>query len=102
MVNFPTFIVGANCPRARWVKFSRKENSTAPSISPRGEIEGAVEFSFRENFTQRALGQFAPTIKVGKLTIPTAKLFEWIDKNKSLMQQSRQRLTLPLRTVFDV
>lgn len=71
-------------------------------LSPNGVVEGAVEFSYRENFTQRALEAFPDNLKVGKLTIPVNKLFEWIDKNKSLMQQSRQKLTLPLRTIFDV
>lgn len=71
-------------------------------LSPEGTIEGAVEFSYRENFTQRALSQFPETLKVGGVTVPTAKLFEWIDRNKALMQQSRPKLTLPLRTVFDV
>ena len=71
-------------------------------LSPTGIIEGAAEFSYRENFTQRALAELPETLKVGKVTIPVPKLFEWIDKNKSLMQQSRIRETLPLRTVFDV
>ena len=71
-------------------------------LSPNGIVEGAAEFSYRENFTQRALAGLPRTVKAGRVTIPTAKLFEWIDKNKHLIHQSRVRSTLPLRTVFDV
>lgn len=75
-------------------------------LSPSGIVEGAAEFSYRENFTQRALSQitdkYGSVIKAGKVSIPVEKLFEWIDKNKILFQQSRPKLTLPIRTVFDV
>ena len=71
-------------------------------LSPKGLVEGAAEFSYRENFTQRALSGLPRTVKAGRVTIPTAKLFEWIDTNKSLIHQSRIKATLPLRTVFDV
>ena len=75
-------------------------------LSPSGVIEGAAEYTYRENFTQRALASLVPkygtTLKVGGITIPVGKLFEWIDRNKALMRQSRIKQTLPLRTVFDV
>lgn len=75
-------------------------------LSPSGVVEGAVEFAYRENFTQRVLTQLANkygnVVRVGKVSIPAEKLFEWIDKNKALLAQSRKKLTLPIRTVFDV
>ncbi len=75
-------------------------------LSPSGTIEGAAEFAYRENFTQRVLTQlsnkYGNVVRVGKVSIPAEKLFEWIDKNKTLFQQSRIKSTLPLRTVFDV
>lgn len=71
-------------------------------MSPGGIIEGATEFAYRENFTQLALGKLKGNLKAGNVTIPVEKLFEWIDKNKSLFHQSRIKGTLPLRTVFDV
>jgi len=78
-------------------------------LSGRGIIEGAAEFTYRENFTQRLLGEFSEkfatkggNIKVGKVYLPVEKVFEWIDKNKALFQQARPRASFPIRTVFDV
>lgn len=75
-------------------------------ISLRGTVEGAAEFSYRENFTQRVLGDFAEkygnTVKVGNVSLPVEKIFEWIDKNKALFSQARPRASFPIRTVFDV
>lgn len=75
-------------------------------LSLRGTVEGAAEFSYRENFTQRALSElgekYGSTVKAGKITIPVEKLFEWIDKNRPLFVQSRPRVSFPMRTVFDV
>lgn len=75
-------------------------------LSARGQIEGAAEYSYRENFTQRALATLVKdgegVLKAGKISIPVEKLFEWIEKNRTLFQQARGRASLPIRTVFDV
>lgn len=76
-------------------------------LSPRGVVEGAAEYSFRENFTQRALsdafaGKYGGVVKAGNLSIPVEKLFEWMDKSKLAFSQARPNLSLPIRTVFDI
>lgn len=75
-------------------------------FSTRGVVEGAAEFSYKENFVQRAITEIGAkhgaVIKAGDVSIPVEKLFDWIDKNKILMQQARPSLTLPIRTVFDI
>ena len=81
-------------------------------LSPNGIIEGAAEFSFRENFTQGVLGGFSKKhgniLKVknvssaGTVSIPVEKLFEWLDKNKAVIRGVREKFTLPVRTVFDL
>lgn len=81
-------------------------------LSPNGVIEGAAEFSYRENFTQGVLGDFATKhgniVKAkslstaGQVSIPIEKLFEWLDKNKAIIRGVREKLTLPVRTVFDL
>ena len=81
-------------------------------LSPSGIIEGAAEFSYRENFTQGVLGAFAEKYgsvvkaksisSAGQVSIPVEKLFEWLDKNKAIIRGVRERLSLPARTVFDL
>lgn len=75
-------------------------------LSTRGVVEGAAEFSYRENFTQRLLGDFAEKhgniVKAGNVSIPVEKIFDWIDRNRPLFQQARPRVSFPIRTVFDV
>ncbi len=81
-------------------------------LSPNGIIEGAAEFSFRENFTQGILGDFAKKhggilkaksiSSAGQVSIPIEKLFEWLDKNKAVIRGVREKYTLPVRTVFDL
>lgn len=81
-------------------------------LSPSGTIEGAAEFSYRENFTQGVLGKFAEKYgniikaksvnSTGKVSIPVEKLFEWLDKNKAVIRGVREKYTLPVRTVFDL
>lgn len=81
-------------------------------LSPNGIIEGAAEFSYRENFTQGLLGDFAKKYgnivkaksisSAGQVSIPVEKLFEWLDKNKAVIRGVREKYTLPVRTVFDL
>ena len=81
-------------------------------LSPGGVIEGAAEFSYRENFTQGVLGAFAGKYggivkaksisSAGQVSIPIEKLFEWLDKNKAIIRGVREKYTLPVRTVFDL
>ena len=81
-------------------------------LSPSGIIEGAAEFSYRENFTQGILGDFAKKYgsivkaksisSAGQVSIPIEKLFEWLDKNKAVIRGVREKYTLPVRTVFDL
>jgi hypothetical protein len=75
-------------------------------LSPEGTIEGAAEYAFRENFTQQALGGFAQTygnkIKAGKVTIPVEKIFEWMSAHRATFQSARRKMSLPIRTVFDI
>lgn len=81
-------------------------------LSPGGVVDSDHGFSYRENFTQGILGDFADkyggvvkarSIKgAGKASIPIEKLYSWLDKNKTLIQSLRGKYTLPIRTVFDL
>lgn len=77
-------------------------------LSPNGLVEGAVEYSYRENFTQRALDvlgkKFGNTVQIDKVSVPVEKLFEWLDKNRDKINQLRPKFDrfLPIRTVFDM
>lgn len=75
-------------------------------LSTQGTIEGAAEFSFKENFNQRVLNDLVPeygnVFKAGRVSIPAEQLFNWMDRNRIKFQQARPKLSLPLRTVFDV
>lgn len=78
-------------------------------------IEGAPEYAYRQNFTQNILKDVSPkygtTFEVknvnrpGMATIPAEKLFEWLDKNKTLIRGTAQHnadFFAPARTVFDL
>ena len=77
-------------------------------FSPNGLVEGAVEYSYRENFTQRAINnlgtKFGNVIKADKISIPVEKVFEWLDNNRERISQLRPKFDrwLPIRTVFEI
>lgn len=78
-------------------------------FSTENVVEGAAEYTYRQNFTQRLLqSKVGATVKAksinseGMVTIPVEKVFEWLDKNKHIIRGSRKEATLPARTVFDL
>lgn len=61
-------------------------------LSARGTVEGAVEYFYRENFTQKLLGEFREKygnkVKFDGVTIPIEKLYDYLDKNKNTIRQA--------------
>lgn len=62
-------------------------------LSPRGTVEGALEYFYRENWTQDALKNVAEKyggkVKIGNVTIPFENLYSYLDKNKYDIGQLR-------------
>ncbi len=82
-------------------------------LSAESVVEGAAEYSYRQNFTQRLLNEIVPkygnvfnarSVKTaGNVSIPAEKLFQWLDKNKNYISASEKGENfLPTRTVFDL
>lgn len=62
-------------------------------LSPRGTVEGAVEYFYRENWTQNVLKQLADKyegkVKIGNVTIPFENLYSYLDKKKFSIGETR-------------
>lgn len=85
-------------------------------LSPEGVIEGAPEYTYRQNFTQKVLNEMVPKYgnifeaksvnHAGKVSIPAEKLFQWLDKNKAIIRgtssKGAKEFFSPARTVFDL
>lgn len=75
-------------------------------FSTRGVDTSAVQFAYSESYNQRLFGEFAEkhggVIKVGDLSIPVEKLYDWLDRNRLKLFESRKVKVLPIRSVFDI
>lgn len=74
-------------------------------LSPKGIDESAIGFRFKENFNQQMFTKFADKygdrIKIGTVTMPVGKVFDWIDKNRFKMMEARKGRSFTINTVFD-
>lgn len=100
-----TDIMAARSAVGRWME--------KYGMSTEAVVEGAPEYSYRENFTQRVINELVPKYgdifnarnihKAGEAAIPAEKLFQWLDKNKNYITEAEKgEKFLPTRTVFDL
>lgn len=85
-------------------------------FSTEGVVEGAPEYAYRQNFTQKVLNEmtdkYGNVFKArninheGFVNIPAEKLFQWLDKNKAIIRglsrKGAKEFFAPARTVFDL
>ena len=74
-------------------------------LSPKGIDDSAIGYRFKENFNQSMFKGFADKhgdrIKIGSVTMPIGKVFDWIDKNRFKMMEARKGRGFTINTVFD-
>lgn len=75
-------------------------------LSTRGTVEGAVEYFYRENFTQSVLKnlpeKYGNKVKIGNVTIPFENLYSFLDRKKFTIGEGRSKLDFSPYTVFDL
>lgn len=75
-------------------------------LSPRGTVEGAVEYFYRENYTQTVLKELADKyggkVKIGNVTVPFENLYTYLDKKKFTIGEARPKMSFTPYTIFDL
>lgn len=75
-------------------------------LSPKGTVEGATEFAYREGFTQNVINNLATKhggiLKAGKVSVPAENLYEWLNAKRLWFEKARPSSAFKIRTVFDI